>query len=173
MGQATKDLMQEHEVIKKALTILSNSIEKVEGRSIDRDLLLNLVEFFKIFADKCHHGKEEQFLFESMISKGFSKESGPIAVMLSEHILGRIYIKNMSDALTENSEVSFGKFCENAQRYIDLLDQHIEKENNILFVMADRVISEVEQEKLYEKYIEFEKENVGDLKIKIKNKLNI
>ncbi|RCK77691.1 MAG: hypothetical protein IGBAC_2000 [Ignavibacteriae bacterium] len=173
MGLATKDLIQEHEVIRKALNILSNAVNQIDKQNINRDLLLDLVEFFKIFADKCHHGKEEQYLFEAMVSKGFSKESGPIAVMLSEHTLGRSFVRNMAEALREEGDSSINKFKENALQYIDLLNQHIDKENNILFVMADRVIMDEEQEELYKQYVKFENENIGEQKIDVKNKLNI
>lgn len=173
MGLATKDLIQEHEVIRKALNILSNAVNQIDKQNINRDLLLDLVEFFKIFADKCHHGKEEQYLFEAMVRKGFSKESGPIAVMLSEHTLGRSFVRNMAEALREEGDSLINKFKENALQYIDLLDQHIDKENNILFVMADRVIMDEEQEELYKLYVKFENENIGEQKIDVKNKLNI
>ncbi len=46
-------------------------------------------QFFREFADRCHHGKEEDMLFEVMIESDFNREAGPVAVMLYKHDVGR------------------------------------------------------------------------------------
>lgn len=105
------------------------------------DILLTLVdysdinsfmEFLKEFADKCHHGKEEGFLFPALEKTGVRNQGGPIGVMLSEHTMDRDLIKQMQDNLRKDKVDSQG-FIEAAKSYVRLLRSHIQKENAILF----------------------------------------
>jgi hemerythrin-like domain-containing protein len=130
MGKATNDLRKEHEVILHALDLLDQALQ---SNTKDDQLKLQfgneLVNFLKTFADKCHHGKEENHLFTALVDKGFPSDSGPIGVMLQEHKQGREYIALMKKSLDSNDLPGFSA---NAALYRDLLRNHIAKENNIL-----------------------------------------
>jgi len=78
-----------------------------EQREVEINDLKEMVNFFKLFADKCHHGKEEGMLFPEMEKVGITKENGPIGQMLLEHVEGRKYISQMSESL--NKKVSQSK----------------------------------------------------------------
>jgi len=159
MGKATQDLRKEHDTILHVLRILDKMIT---SDTLDQDTRLvyygEVVYFLKIFADKCHHGKEENILFIELVQKGIPNENGPIGVMLSEHAQGREYIARMSDGVEKKD---IGKFNEAAGLYAELLRLHIDKENNVLFVMADQVITEPEQDLLFEKFEKHEEEVIG------------
>jgi hemerythrin-like domain-containing protein len=153
----TQILENEHEVIKKALYVLkiiSDLLEK--GKEIDIQDVLNLIDFFRTFADKCHHGKEEDLLFVEMEKAGIPNEGGPIGQMLIEHNEGREYVKEMLASISENY-IDRERFINNAIRYIDLLSTHIDKENNILYPLGNKFLSEKTQNILLEKFEEFEK----------------
>ena len=159
MGKATKDLKNEHSAIIHVLKIL----DKIMANHTKADLVKlqyykELVDFLKIFADKCHHGKEENFLFEALISKGILNQGGPIGVMLEEHIEGREYIALMSRAL---EAANIAEFTPAAIGYRDLLRKHIDKENNVLFVMADQLLDEKSQDELFEKFERHEESVIG------------
>ncbi len=63
----TEELKREHEAIKLMLRILEKVSEKLEsGEDVNTDHLDKILEFIQVFADKCHHGKEEDFLFKEM-----------------------------------------------------------------------------------------------------------
>jgi len=118
-----------------------------------------MIDFFKTFADKCHHGKEEGILFPEMEKAGIPKEGGPIGVMLMEHNMGREFIKGMEEgAKKEDKE----KFIQNAEEYIDLLKDHILKEDNILFGMAEAHLNEDKKKEIFERFEEFEKNIIGE-----------
>ena len=157
MGKATQDLRKEHDTILYVLQILDKMMRSDNSGS---ETLLQyydeVVYFFKIFADKCHHGKEEDFLFKELVKKGIPSEGGPVGVMLHEHAQGREYIAQMGRSIDEKSIEGFNNA---AVLYRNLLHQHIEKENNVLFMMADKVIGEQEQNLLFE-YFEQHEENV-------------
>ena len=101
-----------------------------------------VVYFLKIFADKCHHGKEENYLFKELVNKGIPNEGGPVGVMLQEHAQGRDYIAQMSKSVDDQNISGFNYA---AVQYRDLLRRHIDKENNLIFMMADNVIYEQAQ----------------------------
>lgn len=162
---STEQLMEEHKGIKLMLIILEEFCKKLEsGEKVDQDHLDQIIDFIRIFADKCHHGKEEDLLFPAMEKAGVPKEGGPIGVMLMEHDYGREYVKGMSQAIGKyksgDTEASV-EIVENARAYIELLTQHIYKEDNILYPIADKFLSEKTQKELYEDFEKIEIEKIG------------
>ncbi len=160
MSKAMADLINDHDAILSALDIFTRILDKfkVEGTP-NPDELLDFIDFLREFADKCHHGKEEGILFPAMIAAGIPDRGGPIGVMMAEHIQGRGYIHNMLEALEEPED--FGKFEKAGRAYIDLLRVHIQKENNILFPMADKVIPPDIMESIYHSFEEHEEKVIG------------
>ncbi len=156
----TEILKEEHKVIKLMLKIINSVCDKLESKqSVDKDDLKSIIEFIRIFADKCHHGKEEDRLFPKMEEYGIPKEGGPIGVMLQEHELGRSYVTAAASAIEKED---YSEFVENIRNYVELLEQHIDKEDNILYMMADMHIPQKEQKKLVEEFERFEKEEIGE-----------
>ncbi len=162
---ATKQLRDEHEGVKLMLRILEKVSSAVAShRKPDLDHIERMLEFFRVFVDKCHHGKEEDLLFPELQKHGIPKERGPIGVMLSEHDQGRQYIKGMADALEglrRGDPQAAKSFRENAGGYASLLEAHIAKENDVLFMMADRVLSSRENEALLQGFERLEEERIG------------
>ncbi len=159
MGKATQDLRKEHEAILFVLQILDQMMQSDSSKT---ESLLRyyseLLYFLKTFADKCHHGKEENYLFIELIHKGIPNEGGPVGVMLQEHAQGRAFIAQMNVYLEDKDLVHFNQI---AVQYRDLLRRHIEKENNVLFAMADQLIDEPAQDKLFEKFEQHEEHVIG------------
>jgi hemerythrin-like domain-containing protein len=113
-----------------------------------------ILDFFKGFVDRCHHGKEEHVLFPELKKKGLPSEGGSIGVMLVEHDAGRRYIREMSDdleRLRRGDGDAIRDIRENARGYQDLLQGNIQKENRVLFPMADRLLPDEEEVKIIEK----------------------
>ena len=161
----TDVLREEHRGIELMMDILESILERMEkNESPDVGHLDRIVEFFQVFADKCHHGKEEELLFPSLEAAGIPKEGGPVAVMLSEHDSGRAFIRGMRVGIEQmkNGNAAGGShFRENAWNYIMLLRQHIDKEDNILFRMADAHIPQERQEEMVEEFEKIESERIG------------
>ncbi len=133
--KATNQLSTEHQAILKALKLLQAVAEAwTSGQpEADKDAA-SLIEFFKVFSDRCHHGKEENLLFPMLNRAGMPIQSGPLGIMLFEHEEGRKFVRNMNDALAAGRADDFAL---NANRYRHLLEDHIAKEDNVLYVMAD------------------------------------
>jgi hemerythrin-like domain-containing protein len=118
----------------------------------------------QVFADRCHHGKEERLLFLAMEAAGVPKENGPLAVMLSEHGRGRLFIAEMKNLVISYEKGESGAllvFTTPALQYVDLLRSHIWKENNVLFPMAEKAVPADRLELIGEQFDRFEKEQIG------------
>jgi len=157
-------LMHEHRVIERGLGVLETVAERFErGENVPTEKVIALLDFFRVFADLCHHGKEEGLLFSELEAKGIPKEGGPIGVMLHEHDEGRNLQRQMREAVSDlSNEANRQKFTAAARDYIALLRQHIWKEDNVLFKMAEQVLTEVDDKELAERFERYEREHIGE-----------
>lgn len=156
MNTATKNLENDHVYILRLTDVMLAMVEKQSVEISHYQLVIDLI---RNFADGIHHAKEEDLLFPLMGEKGFSPESGPVAVMLHDHEEGRKYVKGASAGIQEfnnGNTDALQTISENMTGYALLLKGHIDKENNILFRMADQVFSAEEQEKLLQQFAEIE-----------------
>lgn len=155
--KSTEQLKNEHQAVLLASDILEKICQKLEaGEKVDPKHQGDILEFIKIFVDKCHHSKEEALLFPAMEKVGIPKEHGPIGMMLVEHDMGRDYVKGMNENISNPK-----KFIESARGYTKLLKQHIEKENNILYRMADTQLSQAKDDELLKEFDKLELERIG------------
>jgi hemerythrin-like domain-containing protein len=160
-----EDLKAEHEGILLMLDVLERMSERIAaGKSFPTDHLKQVLDFLQVFADRCHHGKEERLLFLAMEAAGVPKENGPLAVMLSEHGRGRLFIAEMKNLVISYEKGESGAllvFTTPALQYVDLLRSHIWKENNVLFPMAEKAVPADRLELIGEQLDRFEKEQIG------------
>ncbi|MGE5544050.1 MAG: hemerythrin domain-containing protein [Bacillota bacterium] len=159
--KATKQLIDEHRAVNLMLKIFDHVLTKTE---IDLEDVEQIIGFLKGFVDKCHHGKEEDLLFPELVQHGMSESDGPIGQMLYEHQTGRSYIAEMDKAVEslKNGESDAGqRLIEAGRQYQELLGSHIEKENQVLFKMADSLLDETVQDRLYEEFETLEMERMG------------
>ena len=148
-------LRNEHQVILRVVDVLDRLVQRARAGEFEEEPLCRCVEFFGLFADACHHAKEEDLLFPVLESRGIPREGGPIGMMLYEHQLARQLTREMNEALTARSEGDTDaseRFYGSARQYIELLRHHIFKEDNVLFRMGDQVMSEEDQAELREKF---------------------
>lgn len=136
--------MSEHRVIERVIASLEAQADRLDaGRQVRPGFFLDAADFIKGFADGCHHRKEEGVLFERMVAAGLPREAGPVGVMLAEHEQGRAFTRGMraaAERLDAGDTAAARQVVANARGYVALLRQHIQKEDGILFPMADQVI---------------------------------
>jgi len=170
MLRSTEQLVDEHKTIKLVLKILQRICDKLEsGDEVDPQHLEEIVEFIRIFADRCHHGKEEDLLFKAMEetsipNKGRPDEENLFYALLLEHYIGRDYVKDLGDAILKykaGDRSSIYKIIENARDYAELLTQHIEKEDDIAYLIADENLSEEKKKELLDGFERVETERIG------------
>ncbi len=148
MKTATQNLENDHIYILRLCDVMLAMVEK---QSVDTSHFELVIDLIRKFADGTHHAKEEDLLFPLMGEKGFPSKQGPVAVMLDEHEQGRNYVKEIVEGiqkLKDDNTAALQSIYENMSGYAHLLQGHIDKENNILFRMADQAFSNEEQQNL-------------------------
>lgn len=150
----TKILSEEHKNILKVVAALEKECAALEsGKQLDKEFIRNAIDFIRNYADKFHHAKEEDILFKEFCKKEEELHCNPVGQMLYEHDLGRGYVKGMEQGIEENDKEMVIK---NGKEYVQLLQEHIMKEDNILFPMADQVLNEEAQASISKKFKEAE-----------------
>ena len=166
MQKAIEVLMNEHRLIEQVLGSLETFASEVEGGlAPERPVLVDYGAFFREFADSCHHGKEEDILFQRMTERGFPRETGPVAVMLYEHEVGRGHVsalRQVGDGTGPPTAVETRVVLENAGAFIPLLRAHILKEDRILYPMAVRLLTGPEMDAMEADFAAFEARRRAD-----------
>ena len=164
--EATNILMDEHKVIERVIAVLEIAAGKLSaGQPVRPGFFIDASDFIKGFADGCHHKKEEGVLFPAMEAAGVPRDGGPIGVMLGDHEAGRLFNRNMREAaerLATGDKSAGAEIERNALGYARLLRQHIQKENMVLFPMADRVIPVEKQSQVTEAFEHIEHVETGE-----------
>ena len=164
--QATDILMQEHRVIERVLDALETAAVALErARPVRPAFFLEAADFIAGFADGCHHRKEEGVLFGAMIDSGAPRNGGAIDMMLEEHEQGRALTRAMRDGarrLGEGDLDAARVVVSNARRYVALLRDHIAKEDEMLFPMADEIITPQQLAAVLHGYQQIEQQDAGD-----------
>lgn len=162
---ATELLKHEHQ----AILIVIGATEKEAATigmtgKVHADTVRQMADFLKNFVDRCHHSKEEKHLFAAMHAHGMSMDSGPLAVMLREHEQGRVHVRAIAEAVGKTgipSASSARKVKDELSAYAVLLRGHIDKEDNVLYPMADRLLKADEQNALMQAFERVESEEMG------------
>jgi hemerythrin-like domain-containing protein len=159
MPRPTDVLREEHRVILRALVLLESAAgRQASGQALPAGWWERLIGLLRAFADVNHHAKEERYLFPALAKAGVPSEGGPVAVMLSEHVEARGLIEAM-----QAEDVS--RRVEAARRYVQHLRDHIEKENGVLFPLAEAVLEERAQQALAQEFEAVEAEQGRDASI--------
>lgn len=142
----TQRLKDEHQLILRMLALLEKNTKGTEeGTFEDYRFYLDGVDFIRNYADRFHHAKEEDVLFEAMVANGMPRANSPIEAMLMEHDQGRAFVRGMEEAARRALDGEPGQneaIVANARGYLELLREHIAKEDDILYPLAERVIPE-------------------------------
>ena len=162
----TEILKHEHQVVLRVLEAAEKEVASIRQRgTIHVTLIREMADFFRGFVDHCHHTKKEKHLFARMHQQGMSLTSGPLAVMLHDHEQGRACIQAIWEALLEKGEPdaeAVAKIADSLSLYVSLLRGHIDREDNVLYPMADRLLSRPDQEALTVAFEKVEAEEMGE-----------
>lgn len=154
MSNITQQLMTEHQNILRVIDQVLTECNRIErGGDLDVEFMEQTIDFIRNYADKFHHAKEEDILFKAMLQNVDNMHCNPIPVMLYEHQDGRDYIRDLENALNKNDKYGV---IENARGYCFLLQNHIYKEDNVLYPMAEESLSHEQKKSVLEKYTEVE-----------------
>jgi len=138
-------------------------MEIESGKEIEHEHLENVVEFLKVFVDKCHHTKEEEYLFPLMKRTNIPGSTDIIDSLLQEHERGRRNVDMIAGEVSANMDSeALSTIAKCSRDYIELLTEHINKEDNILFPLADQHLAQKTQENLLKSFEIVEIEKIGE-----------
>ncbi len=164
--QPTEALMKDHRVIERLCRVLNGAASCLDsGGSIAPQVFERSLRFIREFADSYHHGREEDLLFPAMEAHGVPRNGGPTGVMIMDHQQGRESVRGLAEALKRwaggdaSAKVDVAR---HARAYSQLLLEHIPKEDNILYPIADSVLEPEEQDALAIKFQAVERDRIGD-----------
>ena len=160
---STTSLRKDHDLIEKVIKSMETTIDLLKsGKQIPESILMPVIDFTKNFTDVCHHSKEENSLFPALEKAGLPRNMGPIAMMLMDHERSREIGKRMEQSTKTYLESGDSdKLILDMTEYVQHITEHLWKENNRLFMMAearlqyvsdkvDKELHEIEDKKLQE-----------------------
>lgn len=136
---STASLRRDHDLIEKVIKAMESTIQLLsDGKQIPESILYPVIDFSKNFTDVCHHSKEENALFPALEQAGMPRNMGPIAMMLIDHERSREIAKQMEDSAKEYVDSRDATNLINfMKQYVEHVTEHLWKENNRLFMMAE------------------------------------
>ena len=155
-------LEAEHRVIQKMVAGMSVLADQLEGgEAVDVALLESIVAFLRTFADRCHHGKEETFLFPALIRRGVPSHGCPIGGLTMEHQKGRVMVGELADAIrgyAAGEPPAREDLVKSLRALVAFYPNHIWKEDYLLFPLAGKVLTPEDQQELMNKFETVERE---------------
>ena len=158
LSEGLQILINEHIPLRNSLETLSVLCKKVKADDEKEAFFNQLLQEVNDFNESLsrHSAREEDYLFK-MMEKYLGKSGGPIAVMEYEHERAHGFINEFLKNTEENSTQANDDMIKNAdliKNAIDTLLEHFSKEEQVLYPMAERMLSDEEKELLKEKVIE-------------------
>lgn len=154
-------LMWEHRLIEQIIPLMNSEIERI-GRDKRADMVFieRAVDFFRTYADRTHHGKEEDILFALLEKKQLSADHRRIMRELQEeHVYARENVRALIEArqaFMEGDKTALGKIIAPMKKLVDLYPGHIEKEDRSFFFPVMEYFTPEEQGKMLENFHEFD-----------------
>ncbi len=164
MIASIEHLVAEHDNILQMLDVVrSASLKVLAGESVPQDDFTKMISFIREYADKTHHGKEEEFLFREMLAElGQPGQNLIRSGMLVEHDLGRLYVADLENAVNafaaDPGDENRLDILVAAGSYVNLLKRHISKENAAVFPFGDSNLSDEALARVEEESIRYEED---------------
>ena len=156
MEKATQVLERDQKIIRKVMTVMARILEQLEARrTVDADLLRDVVQFMRIFCDQCHHGKQQSYLFPLLESKGMPTTGCPMTDLKREQQKGRLLTGELSLACSTyitNQGAGRLMLMQALQGLVTLYGAHMWKEEYFLLPMADKMLSAEDHELLVHQF---------------------
>lgn len=153
--EAIRILSNEHENILIAINFLNKECNALnEGKKLDSKFFIKIIDFIRSYADKLHHAKEEDLLFKELCGDSVNLHCNPTQQMLHEHELGRNFVKGIEEGIKKNN---ITEIIENSKNYAQLLQEHIFKEDNILYPMADEALDKKTKDAMLKKFLDIDR----------------
>jgi hemerythrin-like domain-containing protein len=165
--QARGQLMKEHRVIERMLSVIRDAIAEIKSKhKVDPVFVDIAVDFIRMYADRTHHGKEEDILFRDLKKRKLSSNDQRIMnELIEEHVFGRRTTKALMEANTRyrnGDETALADITEKFETLIKFYPKHIEKEDKVFFPASRTYITDEEDQAMLEEFWEFDRKMIHE-----------
>ncbi|MGD9819423.1 MAG: hemerythrin domain-containing protein [Desulfomonilaceae bacterium] len=160
-------LMIEHRLIEKMLNILKSQVDKIDSKKLIDPVVIDIaVDFIRTYADKTHHGKEEDIMFRDLALKPMNvEEKKAMDELVDEHIQARKVVHELVEAKKRYLKGDPGALWiikERLNWLVDFYPKHIEKEDKLFFPSTERYLNQSEQEAMLAEFWEFDRKMIHE-----------
>lgn len=165
--QARGTLMIEHRLIERMLSVVNEALTRIDTeKGIDPVFVDTVVDFIKTYADKTHHGKEEDILFQELKNKPLSAEDKQIMEeLIEDHIFGRQTTRALVDANTRyrtGDHSALSEIADKLQTLVQFYPKHIEKEDKVFFPNSKVYFTDDEDRQMLAEFEEFDRKMIHE-----------
>ncbi len=153
---AIEILEDEHRLIIRMAKMLPIVQQRIREGDVDPEILMTIVDFFKVYADKSHHAKEEAALFPLLAKRGVRLSGCPIGTLHNEHDQGRVLVEALGDAVQRYVKGDYDtkkQIAEYLKGATEFYTEHIWKEDFLLFPMSHKVLNHSDEEELRKEFL--------------------
>jgi hemerythrin-like domain-containing protein len=165
--QARGPLMIEHRLIERMLAVIDVELGRIRrSRRTDPLLIDTTVDFIHVYADRTHHGKEEEIFFRELAKKPLSETDRRLLdELIEDHVFGRKITGELVEAnnrYRKGDESSLQVIASRLQTLVTFYPAHIEKEDKVFFPAATQHLSAEEQKAMLEAFWEFDRKMIHE-----------
>jgi len=165
--QARGPLMIEHRLIEQMLSVIKGALSKIESKQeVDPVFVDITVDFIRVYADRTHHGKEEDILFRELNKKMLTPEDRKIMKeLIDEHVFGRQTTKALVEANTRyrnGDKTALADITNNLRTLIEFYPKHIEKEDKVFFPSSRNYFTTEEDQTMLAEFREFDRKMIHE-----------
>lgn len=165
--QSRGPLMIEHRLIERMIILIEKKLTQIETiNQVDPLFIDAVVDFIRIYADRTHHGKEEDILFRKLANKQMSDQDIHIMdELVDEHVIGRKVTKELVEANAQyrvGEKTALAVIVSKLKRLVDFYPKHIEKEDKVFFPAYMQYLSDEEDQLMLKEFYEFDREMIHE-----------
>jgi hemerythrin-like domain-containing protein len=165
--QARGPLMIEHRLIERMLAVIKDVLGKIQSeRTVDPVFVDKAVDFIRVYADRTHHGKEEDILFRRLDNKPLiAEDRRAMKELIEEHVIGRKTTQALVDAnnrYRNGDEAALADIVDNLQILIEFYPKHIEKEDKVFFPSSRNYLTDEEDQAILAEFRAFDRKMIHE-----------
>jgi hemerythrin-like domain-containing protein len=159
--------MMEHRLIERMLTIVKDAAQHIESAGTVDPLFVDAaVDFIRIYADRTHHGKEEDILFRELDKRDMSAEDRRVMEeLIADHIFGRQTTRDLVDAnerYRKGDETALAEIASKLRTLVEFYPKHIAKEDKMFFPASRAYFSEDEDQAMLAEFWDFDRKMIHE-----------
>jgi hemerythrin-like domain-containing protein len=165
--QARAPLMIEHRLIERMISVIKHSLTQIEStQEVDPVFVDTAVDFIRIYADRTHHGKEEDILFRDLGKRDLSAQDQRVMQeLIDEHVFGRRTTQALVDAnarYRNGDETALADIISRLRTITEFYPEHIEKEDKVFFPSCRAYFNDDEDQAMLKEFREFDQKMIHE-----------